>query len=198
MSTRKYNFDSSFEMKGLHRNHSGQSIDEYHRWDDCLRNRFDSEAYRRPLRQRWGAKVCDTGSFGQSTSEESRNCQSYGYWVGTPQHNISSDSTVGDTLISYVQWVYNSKKSYFISRSLQAYQTCKYLPGIILQEMIKCNDSLIEYFFKILVNKRRPCSHGGWVRANQWFGLRRDRSCRLKCRVSPSCVLGLNKSINFW
>ena len=30
MSTRKYNFDSSFEMKGSHRNHSGQSIDEYH------------------------------------------------------------------------------------------------------------------------------------------------------------------------
>ena len=29
MSTRKYNAISSFEMKGSHRDHSGQSIDEY-------------------------------------------------------------------------------------------------------------------------------------------------------------------------
>ena len=29
MSTRKYIFDSSFEMKGSPRYHSGQSIDEY-------------------------------------------------------------------------------------------------------------------------------------------------------------------------
>ena len=30
MSTRKYNAISSFEMKGSNRDHSGQSIDEYH------------------------------------------------------------------------------------------------------------------------------------------------------------------------
>ena len=39
MSTRKYNAISSFEMKGSNRDHSGQSIDEYHKIDTCVRTK---------------------------------------------------------------------------------------------------------------------------------------------------------------